>query len=178
MSSHEGMRIGENALIKINRGQDFPESEGFIIKQKVVIQKFDESGRLSWEEEIHNVVTTLGKAYVADAILRGSAAKNAMSGMELGTSGTTASVGDTDVITVVSTTGSYQAFDSGYPSQDTAATEFKVTWAAGEATANGIQEAVIKSSDGAADAISRITFTSVNKGASDTLAITITWTFS
>jgi hypothetical protein len=174
----EGIDIGEAAGISVVRGNPFPVEDGFIIKQKVEVELFDGNGKRKWREEIHNVVTTLGKQYVADALLRGSAAKPAMAGMELGTDNTTASAGDTDVITAVTTTGGYQAFDSGYPQQSTASTVFKVTWAAGEATQNSIQESAIKSSDGAADAISRITFTSVNKGASDTLAVTVTWTFS
>ena len=55
---------------------------------------------------------------------------------------------------------------------------YKTTWGAGVATNSAITEAVIVNDQAtnatttAANTISRITFTAVNKGASDTLAIT------
>ena len=127
-------------------------------------------------ERTHNVITQLGLNGLADKIIAGSDI-TLPTGMEVGGSSTTASTGDTDVITQISDSAdSFQAWSSGYPSRSTATATWRSFWDAGEAQVAALNEVVMKSSTSSTDAISRITFTTIDKsGASDTLQITINW---
>lgn len=127
-----------------------------------------------WLEQHHNTITQLGLNALADKIVAGSAV-TLPNGMKLGSTSTTASLGDTDILDGSPPTGAYQAFSTGYPSASTQTASWRTFWDAGEATDASLQEVVMKSADGSTDAISRIVFTLVNKGASDTYQITIQW---
>lgn len=133
-------------------------------------------------ERVHNQITTLGLNLVADLLVLATSdpAPTMPGGMKLGTSSTAASLGDVDIIGDMSDASAtdFQGFESGYPSDGGTTVQWRSFWDAGEATNATINEVVIKSADGSSDAISRIVFTTINKGASDTLQITVTWTLS
>jgi hypothetical protein len=109
------------------------------------------------------------------------------SGMKLGTGSTAVAKNGAGAALVTYTTGSQQAFDATFPSAATKGAgagwrvTYKVTYAAGTATASGLNEVVIvnenvltNATTAAANTISRALLSPVvNKGASDTL--TITW---
>mgnify|MGYP001609219817 CR=1 FL=1 len=138
--------------------------------------------------------TTTFTIYVGTALGAGSAFGTAQtkaslpkhSGMRLGT-GTTA-VAKTGagaaIVTYTAATTSSKALDSGFPTSALSGSsrriQYKTTWNAGEATITGLAEVVITIEQPltdvagtAANTISRALLSpTVNKGASDTLAVT------
>lgn len=141
-----------------------------------------------------NLITTQGDEYYAKRAIQGVSPNNysyttEVTGMKLGTGSTAVHKSTANAANISSGTyisGSNNVFDSGYPqAAAVAGTDtgwyaiYQTTWAAGDATNSAITEAAIvydQSSDAystAANTVSRVTFTAVNKTASD--ALTITW---
>jgi hypothetical protein len=104
-------------------------------------------------------------------------------GMKLGTGSTAVAKNGAGAALVTYTSGSQQAFDATWPQSSSSSgrrIQYKTTYAAGTATASGLNEVVIVNENVFADAttaaantISRALLSPVvNKGASDSLAIT------
>tara|TARA_R110000803_G_scaffold189457_1_gene251944 strand:+ start:6313 stop:6735 length:423 start_codon:yes stop_codon:yes gene_type:complete len=112
-----------------------------------------------------NVVTTVGKAYVASRMK--DATTTAMSHMAIGTGTTTAVAGDTTLVTeldrnaLTSTTVTANAI------------AYVASWAAGDGT-GAIAEAGIFNASSGGTMLCRTDFSVVNKGVNDSM--TITWT--
>jgi hypothetical protein len=136
-----------------------------------------------------NLITDAGDLYYAGKAITAIApaspsAPTAVNGMKLGTVSTAATkAGATSFIgTYIS--GSNIAFDASYPQTANLGTTlgvnavYKTTWAAGTATSATINEVTIvtdqatNTGGAAASTISRAVLTTVNKGASDSLAVT------
>lgn len=124
-----------------------------------------------------NLVTTNGRNTTADLYLS-SPSLNKPTGIIVGTSTQAAALADDDVVSAASATP-FNSFDTSpaYPTRSANVTTFKSSWAAGEAT-GALTEAALKSGAATSDAISRIVFSAVNKGANDTLSVQFEWTFS
>jgi len=139
-----------------------------------------------------NLVTDAGDQYIAKKIITsispaGASAPTAASGMKLGTGTNAATKASTNAALGSYISGSNAAFDSSYPQTEDLGSGngwnavYKTSWAAGTATNSAITEAVIANDAGsnatssAANTYSRTVFSAVNKGASDTLAITWKW---
>lgn len=145
---------------------------------------YDENGNLKLEVVKHNLITTHGDEYYAKmgaAGVSGNTAPTLVARMQLG-SGTTAaskSGATSTVETFIASSG--VAFDSLTPSAVGTNVGWKLrytaTWAPGTATNSAITEAVITEQTAAntaaveANTISRVVFTAINKGASDTLVL-------
>lgn len=157
-----------------------------------VVELFDRSGDLILARPFANMVTDAGDQYIAKKVIVGTGpaaptAPTVASGMKLGTGTTAAAKNSTGAALGSYITASNLAFDSGYAqSEDLGAGNgynavFKSTWGAGVATNSAITEAVIVNDAGtnatstAANTYSRTVFSAINKGASDTLAITWKW---
>ena len=123
-----------------------------------------------------NTVTTIGRNTTADLYLS-SPSLNKPTGIIVGVSSTAASLADDDVLDTTGLSNAFQSFDATYPSRSANVTTFKSSWAAGDAT-GALTEAALKSGAATTDAISRIVFSTVNKGANDTLSVQFQWTFS
>lgn len=104
-------------------------------------------------------------------------------GMKLGTGSTAVAKNGAGAALVTYQAASQQAFDSSFPTSASSSgrrIQYKTTYAAGTATANGLNEVVIVCEGVLTDATSTAGFTIsrallspvVNKGASDSLAIT------
>lgn len=139
-----------------------------------------------------NLITDAGDGYVAAKIIAAispanASAPTAASGMKLGT-GTTdpaKSGGGGALGTYIS--GSNNPFDSTYPQTANLGgglgvnAVYRTTWAAGDVTTTGISEVVIVNDAGtdatstAGNTYSRAELTPLDKGASDSLAITWNW---
>lgn len=150
-------------------------------------------GELLIAEPFTNLVTDAGDQFIAKKIITAlgpanpSAPTNANPGMKLGTGTTAAAKASTGAALGSYISGSNAAFDSGYAqSEDLGSGNgwnavFKSSWAAGVATNSAITEAVIVTDAGtnatstAGNTHSRTVFSAINKGASDTLAITWKW---
>jgi hypothetical protein len=172
------------ALLRARGLEDLMAGEGL-----AVVRLFDERGRIKFDETVHNLITDAGDLYIAQKVITAIApasasAPTAMNGMKLGTGATAAAKNGAGAALVTYLTASNVAFDATYPQTSNlgaglgVTAVYKTTWAAGVATNSAITECAIvndqatNATTSAANSISRIVFTAVNKGASDTLAIT------
>lgn len=155
-----------------------------------VVHLFDAaSGRTKQIVPFANLITTAGDQYYAQKGIVAIApaapsAPTAVNGMKLGSGSTAASKSGAGAALVTYITGSNIAFDSGFPSAAAVGGDagwnasYKTTWAAGVATNAAITEVAIvndqatNATSTAANTISRAVITSVNKTASDSLAVT------
>lgn len=161
---------------------------------RVVLELFDQHGELIEQRDLSNLITTAGDQYYAQKGIVGVSPANpsaptVVSGMKLGTGTTAAAKSGAGAALVTYLTASNAAFDATFPSAAAVGGDggwnatYKTTWAAGTATNSAITEAVIVNDAGtnatstAANTICRVVFTAVNKGASDTLALTWTHKF-
>lgn len=151
----------------------------------VRVELWRPDGTLKEAFEIHNLVTQVGDQFYGDRAANIGTPPATVTGMRLGQGGATAAAktgAGAAIVTYV--TASNKAIDGTYPQSSLNGSSrritWKTTWAAGEATANGIDEAVITNetpltnvAGTAANTISRVVLSpTVNKGANDTLAIT------
>lgn len=183
----DASRITDTLVIALDRARDL--ASGFALVGYGVITVRDEHGRLVEAQPFANLITDAGDLYYAGKAIAGIAPANpaaptAMSGMKLGTGTTAVAKSGAGGALVTYLTGSNVAFDATFPSTANLGgglgvnAVYKTTWGAGVATNAAITEAVIVNDAGtnatstAANTASRVVFTAVNKGASDTLAIT------
>lgn len=165
-------------------GLILPEhGDGAGIRGIVIWELFDEDGVLKAHGEEHNLITQIGDQYYGERATGVGSPPSQSTGMKLGTGSTAAAKTGAGAALVTYLTGSNQAFASGPVSSLATASRritWTATWAAGTATASGIQEVVLVN-DSAVDATSTAANTYsravlspvINKGATDSL--TITW---
>lgn len=161
-----------------------PTSDGMSGKGFGEVCVYGPDGALKQRVEFENLITQYGDQVYAE-LGSGAAAPNAPTGMRLGTGATAAAkTGAGAAIVTYTVVNSSFAFDSTPTSALNGSARritYVRTFAPGEATENGIQEAVITNENPITDVagtagntIARATFTAVNKAAGDTL--TVTWT--
>lgn len=180
-------RLADAWSIAMERARAF--KDGFGLVGYGVIELLDSRNRLITVQEFANLITDAGDLYYATRGIAGvspaaPADATKVNGMKLGTGTTAAAKNGAGGALVTYLSGSNVAFDATFPSTSNLGAGlgvnavYKTTWAAGTATNTAITEAVIVNDQAtnatttAANTISRIVFTAVNKGASDTLAIT------
>jgi hypothetical protein len=151
--------------------KDMGFKTGFGIKGLFHAQLFDENGNVKEERIVHNTVTELGDAHVADAM--SDQAEGALGYMAVGT-GTGQGAADVGLATsldrnaLTSTTQGAGAADNDVI--------FVGTWAAGDGT-GAITEAGILLGDNNTSMNYYADFAVVNKAAGDSLVITWTVTY-
>lgn len=131
-----------------------------------------------------NLVTQVGDEYYGERAAGIASPPAQVTGMQLGTGSTAVAKTGAGAAVVTYISGSNNAIDGSFPTSalngSSRRIQWKVTWGAGDATATGIAEVVLinqsigtDSGAAAADTISRALLSpTVNKGASDTLAVT------
>jgi len=127
----------------------------------------DEHGNIKQEEEVKNLVVTVGKNFIASRMKDATA--TAMTHMEVGTSTQAAAVGDTALIAAVAS--------SRVTLTSTTVTTNSVAYVASFPAGTGtgaLTEAGIFNASSAGTMLCRTVFSVINKGAADTLGIT--WT--
>jgi hypothetical protein len=127
----------------------------------------DEHGNVKQEEEVKNLVVTVGKNYIASRMKDATA--TAMTHMEVGTSSTAAAVGDTALVAAVAS--SRTTLTSTTVTTNSVA--YVCSFPAGTGT-GALTEAGIFNAASAGTLLCRTVFSVINKGAADTLGIT--WT--
>jgi hypothetical protein len=149
----------------------------------------DGDGKLKLLVPFANLITTAGDEYYAKKGITGISPANpsaptAASGMKLGTGTTAAAKSGAGAALVTYITASNNLFDSTFPSAAAVGGDggwnatYKTSWAAGDVTNSAITEVVIvndaatDATSTAANTYSRAIIATVNKGASDSLAIT------
>lgn len=180
-TDQSAMTDGIAAAAGYGRGAD----DESLIHGHGVLELRAPDGSLKQRVEFTNLVTQVGDQVYGE-LGSGAASPNTPTGMRLGTGGGTAAAktgAGAAIVTYVS--GSNRAFEGGFPSSALQGSSRRIAyqsiWAAGVATANGIDEVVITNETPltdvagvAANTISRAVLgTVVNKAAGDSL--TITW---
>lgn len=185
--STSSMNVTDAFEIAMERARGFGDSAGVVGYGVIELRGAD--GELKRCEPFANLITDAGDLYIAGKVITSIApaspsAPTAMSGMKLGTGTTAVAKSGAGGALVTYLSGSNLAFDATYPQTSNLGAGlgvnavYKTTWGAGVATSSAITEAVIVNDAGtnatstAANTASRIVFTAINKGASDTLAIT------
>lgn len=177
MSHKERASSKETVKIAAGYRRGGSEKVGVMGRFRAILRGPD--GKIKEVRSGRNIFTDLGSAFVADALALTQNFTDPPLGMKLGTGVVAPDKGDDDLGTPLA--GSFKTFDGTYPRDDAPETDqvnYRVTWAAGEATQSGLSECVVKSADGTTDAISRFLLSPVvNKGASDTLEVTLSVDF-
>lgn len=135
-------------------------------------------------ELVENLVTQVGDQYYGERAAGIGSPPGQVTGMRLGTGTTAAAKTGAGAAIVTYVSGSNQAIAGGFPTSalngSSRRIQWQAIWVAGDSTNSAITEAVITNEAGpsdvagsAANTISRVVFTAVDKGALDTL--TITW---
>lgn len=138
------------------------------IEENVTLELRGPDGELKDRREIHNLITTAGKNAIAEQLLA-SPGNAKPTHMAIGTGTTAAAAGDTALQTELDR--------NALTSKNRAANVVTLVgdWAAGDGT-GAITEAGILNAASGGDLYSRAVFSVVNKGASDTLSISWTYT--
>jgi hypothetical protein len=137
------------------------------LKGHLEIVLFGKDGIEKDRRSVDNLVTTAGKVFIASRMDGTSA--GAMSHMAVGTSTTSAAVGQTALVSE----SARVAEDSSTPSSATIV--YVATFPAGTGTAALTEAGILNASSGGT-LLCRTVFSVINKGASDSL--TITWTIT
>jgi len=189
---HNDTRITDAVQIAMGRARGLKDSGGIV--GYGIVELHGPDGALKQVQPFANLITNNGDLYYATraVALIGTpniAQPTLVSRMKLGTATTAVNkAAGTGIAVGTYITGSNIVFDTTHPAVNNLGTNlgveaiYKTTWAAGVATNAAITEAVITNlvTDAigtAADVISRVVFTAVNKAAGDTLAITWTHKF-
>lgn len=189
---NDSNRVTDAFNIAMGRAQELVDGTGLV--GFGVVEVRDSEGYLKQVVPFANLITTAGDQYYAQKAIVGispsaPSAPTAVNGMKLGTGTTAVAKSSTGAALVTYLTASNVVFDATFPSAAAVGGDagwnatYKTTWVAGTATNTAITEAVIVNDQAtnatttAANTIARVVFTAVNKGASDTLAITWTHKF-
>ena len=125
----------------------------------------DQNGNVKDQRKVNNLVVDTGLAYIADRMA--DAAESAMSHMAVGTGSTAAASGDT---TLETEAGRVALTSTTQTNEDVV---YVATFSAGTAT-GALTEAGILNAASGGTLLCRTVFSTVNKGASDSLQITRT----
>jgi hypothetical protein len=137
------------------------------VRGHVRVDLFGPDGYLKDSREIDNLVVDAGKAHIADR-LSTTPGGAAMGWMAIGTGATAPAAANTALGTEIDRNATTSITDAAN------VVTYVGNWAAGDGTNSAIAEAGIFNASSAGTMLARATFTAINKGASDTLAIT--WT--
>jgi hypothetical protein len=157
------LSLGDDHSKHIGKGLE----DSIRLKGHALIEVFDKDGVLKDFRESDNLILTVGRNMIADRLLA-SPTLGVPTHMGVGTSGTAAAAGDTTI------TGDTRVALTT-KSRSTNVVTFVGDWAAGVATAT-LQEVGLWDAASTGNLVGRATFTSIVKGASDTLKVTWTWT--
>jgi hypothetical protein len=144
--------------------------DGLKVRANVHARLYGADGQLKAERVGHNLVVTTGLQHIADQ-LSSSPGGAAMSHMAIGTGATAAAAGDTTLQTEIDRNSLTSRTDSG------AVVTYVGTWNAGDGT-GAITEYGIFNAASSGTMLARFVDSVINKGASDTLVVTWTVTFS
>lgn len=137
------------------------------------ITLYGQDGEIKEKRQGHNVVTTVGKEYVASFLYSAAVAASTFTGyyIGIGSTDTAEAVGDTALGTELSRQTGTASYISGQIYQVTA------TFATGSGTGAIVEYGLFSSSTGGT-LIARDTESAINKGANDVLTVVAQFTFS
>lgn len=164
-----------------HRAQSNPGNEGFHLRGNVDLVLYDKDGSIKDERHIDNMIVDSGFEGIASRIAPHDGAINPSSPYNyigLGTSSTAASAAQTSLVSELPTGSSYsrqQDSQATYLTTSGKQLILSVVFPQGQATGTINESGLFNASTGG-DMLARQTFSTINKGASDTL--TVTWTIT
>lgn len=159
-----------------------PQTELTLVRGLVHYVLTGPDGEIKLDEVVENLITQIGDQVYGERGAGLGGAPAAAVGMQLGTGSTAPAKTGAGAAVVSFVTGSYKALTGAAASSLSGSSRrisYSASWAAGDATADGIQEVVLVNSTAttaqlAATTLARALLSPiVNKGANDTL--TVTW---
>jgi hypothetical protein len=167
----DGLQIGDEARRAVRRESGI--GDDMTLKGHCLVQVFDAEGneREDQRREIDNLVVSAGRDAIIER-LDSSPATAAPSHMAIGTGSTSPVAGNTTLGTEIDRNALTSNTASG------GVLTMVGNWAAGDGTNAAIAEAGVLNAASTGTLYSRATFTAINKGASDTLQITWTYTLT
>jgi hypothetical protein len=160
-------RIGFNDRLDVAVGRGGTVGDRLPVTGQVLVEVFGPDGELKETREVRNLVVDAGKAHIADR-LSTTPGGAAMGWMAIGTGSTAPAAANTALGTEIDRNATTSITDAAN------VVTYLGNWAAGDGTNSAIAEAGIFNASSVGTMLARATFTAINKGASDTLAIT--WT--
>lgn len=159
-----------------------------VLRGYYALTLLDSDGHIKFQETGSNLITDAGDLYyatrgVSAVVPAAPADATKVTGMKLGTGTTAAAKNGAGAALVTYTSGSNVVFDATFAKTNNLGAglgveaQYQVTWPAGTATNSALTEAVIvndastNATSTAANTISRIVFTAIDKQASDILII-------
>ncbi len=166
---NDGLNVLDTVRRAIRRGATIYDSMTVTGEMHLEVRGAD--GRVKATRHKKNLVVTAGRDAIIER-LDSTPATAQPSHMAVGTSATAVAAGQTTLVAEIDRNALTSSTASG------GVLTMVGNWAAGDATNAGIQEAGVFNASSAGTMYSRATFTSINKGASDTLQITWTYTLT
>jgi hypothetical protein len=165
----DALRIGDDVRAAIGRAEELADGQTVIGRMHLVLR--DEHGGVKAERVVDNLIVDVGKAAIPEQLLASPSTHNKPTHMAIGTGATAPAAGNTALGAEI---------DRNALTSKTRSTNVLTmvgNWAAGDGTNSAIAEAGVFDAASTGNMYSRATFTAINKGASDTLQITWTFTF-
>lgn len=160
------VEINDKVMSKITKTSQ--QDDVLSIKGRINVKLYDSEGRLKEERDFDNLVTTAGKAHIADQ-LSSAPGQSAMSHYAIGSGTTDPAVGDTALETQLARVALTSRTDS------TNVTTYVGTFGAGVGT-GAVTEYGIFNASTAGTMLARAEQAVINKSASDSLTVTHTIT--
>jgi hypothetical protein len=163
--------IGAADKLLLARGAARSVLDSIGIVGRCYVELFDENGDLKDLRDETNLITTAGFTAIVER-LDSSPTTSQPTHMAIGTGSTAPAAGNTALVAEI---------DRNALTSSVSAVNVLTmigNWAAGDGTNAAIAEAGVLNAVSTGTLYSRATFTAINKGASDTLQITWTYTFS
>ena len=164
---HDSLGFHDALEVSVGRGGSLGES--LPVRGHVLVELFGPDGELKAHREIDNLVVDAGESHIADQ-LSSTPGGAAMGWMAIGTGAVAPAFGNTALGAEIDRNALTSRTDSAN------VVTYVGNWAAGDGTNAAITEAGIFNAASTGTMLARATFTAINKGASDTLAIT--WTLT
>lgn len=165
--AHDSQRVTDRILARLGLGRKVDDD--VFATGHLLVEVFGPDGERKDFREVDNLILTVGKNMIADRLLASpTLAVNTHIGV--GTSGTAAAAGDTTI------TGETRVALTSKTRSTNVVTHVG-DWGAGSATGT-LQETGLWDAASSGNLNGRATYTSIVKGASDTLKVTWTWTIS
>lgn len=169
----ENLNLTDNVSIKMNSVDSLDGVEVMKVVGKVEGILLNEKGEVKERFKAHNLIVNTGKNGIA-AQLMSTPDIGKPSYMGIGSGSTAPAVGDTTLVSELTTSGTRAAITT---TRSGNVVSFVATFGAGVGTGT-VREAGIFNASTGGSMYSRVTFSDINKGASDTLQLTWTYTIS
>lgn len=165
----DSFEIADKVRRDVRRGATLYDS--LTVEGTCHVQVFDADGALKDERLVGNLVVTTGRDAIIER-LDSSPATSQPTHMAIGTSATAVAAGNTTLGAEIDRNALTSNTSSG------GVLTMVGNWAAGDGTNAAIAEAGVLNAASTGTLYSRATFSAINKGASDTLQITWTYTLT